>query len=413
MNFYIKNLSILFTLSCLSAFSQTVFFNNGQDVVLNNDVQFIVKEGDFINDGYVKNEGHAWVEGDYVNNEKTEGGNLNSEFLILKNWENNSSFLANNGTVILNGIDQYIEGIEESHFFNLTFENNGIKTMNIHSSVDGFFRLNTSELATTDYKMTLLNPDVNSLIFSENIGFVSSTNNGRFVRNTNSINSYIFPTGENIGTLKYRPIRIQPVNSFSNQYEVRFVNSNADYDGYDFYNKNPLIKNFNENFYHLINQSIGSNDASLTVFYKPSEDGNWEDVAQWNNKWENLSATNNTPTDFSSLTYKKWISNNNEAHILINLEECKLKVPTGFSPNGNNINENFHVLNNCDLEKFSISIYDRWGELIFTSDDLNSYWDGTYKGENSELGVYTWYLNYKLKGDDNLKIEKGNVTLVR
>lgn len=410
-----KNLFFILISSVLvkPIISQTVFLNNGQDIVFNNEVDFIVKNGDFSNDdGYIKNEGNVHIEGSYINNAVTDGGNPNSSFFVLNHWENNASFNANNSTVVLNGTDQNIEGIAESHFFNLTFENLGIKTMFINSSVSSIFKLNTSELATTYYKMFLLNPDVNSLEFIENTGFVSSTDNGRFVRNTNSLNSYIFPTGENIGTLKYRPISIKPNSLVSQQFEVRFANTSADLDGYDYELKSSQIKSFNDNFYHLINQSNGNEDVDLSVFYNESEDGNWKSIAQWNSMWYNLGGEQSS-SSLSKITYNNWISNNDEAHILVNLKECKLAVPTGFSPDGNNYNDNFYALQSCDFETFALSIFNRWGELIFESNEISSSWNGTYKGLKANVGVYSWIVNYKLKGSKDTKLEKGTITLLR
>ena len=409
--------SILFTLLFLGVnnliFSQTVFFNNGQNIIFSDNVLFIIKEGTLINEeGLIQNEGHVYVEGNFVNNSQTEGGNPNSDFHIKNDWENNSIFNANQSTVFLYGTNQNIKGIEESEFHNLTLENGHVKSMDINSQVDGILKLNISELATQEFKMLVSNPNSNAVEFVQNTGFVSSSDNGRFVRNTNSYDSYVFPTGENIGAIKYRPIRIQPKDIVSSQYEVRFVNANADYDGYDYDLKDENIKNFNESFYHLINQSLGNTSSRLSVFYNPLEDGDWTSIAQWDEKWNGFNGTNkNNFGNLEEVSYNNWKSNSKEPHILINTEECRVAVPTGFSPDNSGKNDFFKTIKTCNFSSFELKVYNRWGELVFITTNENVFWDGTYKGYNADIGVYTWNLDYTTNGKN--KHEDGTITLLR
>ena len=62
-------------------------------------------------------------------------------------------------------------------------------------------------------------------------------------------------------------------------------------------------------------------------------------------------------------------------------------------------------------EGYSFSIYNRWGELIFYSDDVDQGWNGFYKGEICQDGIYTWKLNYFC--GDYSPIKFGVVTLIR
>ncbi len=87
-----------------------------------------------------------------------------------------------------------------------------------------------------------------------------------------------------------------------------------------------------------------------------------------------------------------------------------LLIPTGFSPNGDGVNDVFRILNkNIGLKQFTI--YNRWGEVVFTTDDLLEGWDGLYKGMEQPLGVYVWTIDYTIKNKP--QHAKGNVTLVR
>lgn len=57
-------------------------------------------------------------------------------------------------------------------------------------------------------------------------------------------------------------------------------------------------------------------------------------------------------------------------------------------------------------------IFNRWGEMIFTTSDPESGWDGKYKNGDAEIGVY--YYDIELESPDNRKIHyKGDLTLVR
>src|ERR1019366_5516519 len=84
--------------------------------------------------------------------------------------------------------------------------------------------------------------------------------------------------------------------------------------------------------------------------------------------------------------------------LLVTILNGELLVPTGFSPNGDGVNDRFRVLNK-NLSKVDLQVFNRWGEKVFETTDLFDGWDGTYKGMQQELGVYVWQCNYTLAGD--------------
>ena len=91
-------------------------------------------------------------------------------------------------------------------------------------------------------------------------------------------------------------------------------------------------------------------------------------------------------------------------------------LPTAFSPNGDGNNDGFRPIvvdDNIDFDSWEFSIYNRWGELVFKTNDVNEAWDGTYNGEKSPLSVYTWYTTYRYADQQEIKNQKGNVTLIR
>lgn len=88
-----------------------------------------------------------------------------------------------------------------------------------------------------------------------------------------------------------------------------------------------------------------------------------------------------------------------------------LTFPNAFSPNEDGINDEFRAVSNERLESYSLQIYNRWGEQVFESTDINEAWDGSYKDRMGEIGVYVYVLQYQFVGGD-AELKQGNVTLV-
>jgi len=92
--------------------------------------------------------------------------------------------------------------------------------------------------------------------------------------------------------------------------------------------------------------------------------------------------------------------------------DCDIYIPSAFTPNNDNLNDNFGVIDNVTLKYYSMQIYSKWGELIFTSDDVSKKWDGTFKGKKMPNGSYLWMLNYtNIRG--RKFYEQGMVMLIR
>lgn len=68
-------------------------------------------------------------------------------------------------------------------------------------------------------------------------------------------------------------------------------------------------------------------------------------------------------------------------------------IPNSFSPNGDGINDYFITLGE-EITEFKIQIFDRWGLLLFESNDLNTYWDGKYNGKFVQQDAYIWEVRY-------------------
>lgn len=97
------------------------------------------------------------------------------------------------------------------------------------------------------------------------------------------------------------------------------------------------------------------------------------------------------------------------------IEECEgdvLFVPSAFSPNGDGNNDLLRV-RSIGLQGIAyFRVFDRWGNLIFETEDIEQAWDGTYKGSAVNGGVFVWLVKAICSNGDE-SIKKGNVTLLR
>lgn len=92
----------------------------------------------------------------------------------------------------------------------------------------------------------------------------------------------------------------------------------------------------------------------------------------------------------------------------------ELMIPTAFSPNGDGINDGFGIAELSPYRKLNaFSIYNRWGELVYTTKVQDDRWDGIYKGMAQPLGTYVWYIDMTNTLTGSRKTLQGNVTLVR
>ncbi len=86
-------------------------------------------------------------------------------------------------------------------------------------------------------------------------------------------------------------------------------------------------------------------------------------------------------------------------------------VPTGFSPNGDGSNDILYV-RGYSIATMDFKIFNRWGELVFQSQNQSRGWDGTFKGKAQEMDAYAYTLQVTFL-DGSTMNKKGNVTLLR
>jgi gliding motility-associated-like protein len=86
--------------------------------------------------------------------------------------------------------------------------------------------------------------------------------------------------------------------------------------------------------------------------------------------------------------------------------------PNAFSPNNDGINDIFLPVVRGPVELDHFRVFNRWGELIFESNDITIGWDGSYNGKLQNMGAYVYVLSGQDDEGKQIK-EQGNVLLVK
>lgn len=97
---------------------------------------------------------------------------------------------------------------------------------------------------------------------------------------------------------------------------------------------------------------------------------------------------------------------------VISKSEIILEMPNIFSPNNDAINDHFLPIESKGIDKALLIIYNRWGEKLFESEDLNKGWDGKLNGKDCPAGTYYWIIRYSDVSKNELT-QKGFVSLTQ
>jgi large repetitive protein len=92
---------------------------------------------------------------------------------------------------------------------------------------------------------------------------------------------------------------------------------------------------------------------------------------------------------------------------------CNMWMPNVFSPNKDNVNDHVIVIPSGPAVFISLDIYNRFGNHVFSTKDINTRWNGMYKNEPCELSTYFYILKYNCPLTNKDIIKKGDITLIR
>ncbi len=93
------------------------------------------------------------------------------------------------------------------------------------------------------------------------------------------------------------------------------------------------------------------------------------------------------------------------------IKSTTVYFPNAFSPDHDGVNDFFGVVG-MNAEKYTLKVYNKWGELLFATNNTNEKWDGTHKGKAVSEGVYVYTMSAKEKFSGKQISRSGTVTLL-
>jgi gliding motility-associated-like protein len=134
-------------------------------------------------------------------------------------------------------------------------------------------------------------------------------------------------------------------------------------------------------------------------------------------RWQNGSG-NNTFVVSEAGIYSVTVFNecgSTSDKITVKYKECDNNTVTAnaFSPNGDGKNDVFRPGVQGTMLHYTLSVFSRWGAVMFQSESDGRGWDGTYKGKVVDTGAYLWIVTYKRSEGGEQQILKGNVTIIK
>jgi gliding motility-associated-like protein len=100
--------------------------------------------------------------------------------------------------------------------------------------------------------------------------------------------------------------------------------------------------------------------------------------------------------------------------IRVNLTDT-FAIPSAFTPNGDGKNDTYYirVTDTSDVKSFHMEIFDRWGQTVFSTNDITQGWDGTYKGKQQPSAVYTLFFTLEYGKKNKVVKKTASITLLR
>lgn len=95
------------------------------------------------------------------------------------------------------------------------------------------------------------------------------------------------------------------------------------------------------------------------------------------------------------------------------LKSCYIAIPNAFTPNGDGINDFFYPINAFKADGLDFRVYNRWGQLVFKTNDWTQTWNGKIKGIPQPAGTYVWTMRYTHHDTGKKYSLKGTMQLIR
>ena len=176
-------------------------------------------------------------------------------------------------------------------------------------------------------------------------------------------------------------------------------------------NEPPALEPFLESFLNLPICPQATNGTT----YIEAKGGTPDYQFYWSNK-PNIDSQEGS--DFSQGAYSLTIRDASGCETVMDfdVEERfpKIFIPNAFSPNNDGVNDEFKPVTDCNLQ-YSIQIFNKWGEIVFSTEDITEGWDGRYKGTKVQDGQYSYIIFYAgaLNGVSFEETRRGSLKLFR
>ena len=126
-----------------------------------------------------------------------------------------------------------------------------------------------------------------------------------------------------------------------------------------------------------------------------------------------------TPTSLPGQSIEYLITRTNDIGCLtydtvyIEVTEPEVFLPSAFTPDGDGLNDVLNIIKDYTEDIDIFRIYNRWGEVVFETEDIDEGWDGIFKNEPQEMDVYVYFLKLTLIVSGKVIEDKGTITLLR
>ena len=100
-------------------------------------------------------------------------------------------------------------------------------------------------------------------------------------------------------------------------------------------------------------------------------------------------------------------------HIIKAVKNCYAAIPTAFTPNNDGLNDFLYPLNASKADQMEFRIYNRMGQLVFSSNTVSKKWDGKFLGVPQDSGLFVWMLSYTHRDTGEKIFLKGTTMLLR
>jgi gliding motility-associated-like protein len=119
--------------------------------------------------------------------------------------------------------------------------------------------------------------------------------------------------------------------------------------------------------------------------------------------------------EITLIAYSQYGCSDTVTKTIEGLEELLFWVPNTFTPDGNKHNDTFDpvFISGFNPFDYNLLIFNRWGEVLFESNNAEVGWDGTYGGEIVKDGTYIWKIEFKTKYTDERQVHVGHVNILR